>query len=455
VGRVTTADPVLLPERRLLLVHAHPDDETVGTGATIARYAGDGTHVTLVTCTLGEEGEIHVPALAGLAADQADQLGGYRLIELERACAALGIADHRFLGGAGRYRDSGMMGLPTNDHPRSFWQADVDAAAAELLEVIREIRPQVVITYDERGGYGHPDHIQAHRVAMRAIELAAEVGLAPQRVYWGATPLSVIQAGMKEFAKSTENPFSGIENPEDVPFVVADELIAARIEAGMGAAEAKMAAVRAHATQIPEKSWLSMIATSFGTEFLGIEYFRVPPDAPTPTRRRRPGRPRSGPAKASGRRPPQPLVPSPLAALVPEPAPVEPDGESNRLLEIGMQVAGTVVAVLLAGLAAAYGAFLTPYRIGTSLVPISLVIAAGGNIGVIWFAYVTTRNRYLAMLPAAVWLVLSFLASSRTSDGDLILISTNWVATVYLLVGPVAIAVCGYRLFLRPRLPAS
>jgi N-acetyl-1-D-myo-inositol-2-amino-2-deoxy-alpha-D-glucopyranoside deacetylase len=278
VARVTTPDA----ERRLLLVHAHPDDETVGTGATIAHYASTGAHVTLVTCTLGEEGEIHVPALSQLAADQADQLGGYRLIELERACAALGITDHRFLGGAGRYRDSGMMGLPTNEHPRCFWQADVDAAAAELLEVLREVRPQVVVTYDEHGGYGHPDHIQAHRVAMRAVELAAEEGFGPQRVYWGALPLSVIRAGMKEFAASTENPFSGIEKPEDVPFVVADELIAARIEAGAPAAEAKMAAVRAHASQIPEKSWLSMIASSFGTEYLGTEYFRMPPGVAVP-----------------------------------------------------------------------------------------------------------------------------------------------------------------------------
>jgi N-acetyl-1-D-myo-inositol-2-amino-2-deoxy-alpha-D-glucopyranoside deacetylase len=254
VGRVTTPDTGLLPERRLLLVHAHPDDE------------------------------IHVPSLSQLAADQADQLGGYRLVELERACAALGITDHRFLGGPGRYRDSGMMGLPTNDHPRCFWQADVDTGAAELFEVIREIRPQVVITYDERGGYGHPDHIQTHRVTMRAIELAAEEGLAPQRVYWGAMPLSVIQSGMKAFAESTENPFRGIENPQDVPFVVADELIAARIEAGVAAAEAKMAAVRAHATQIPEKSWLSMIATSFGTEFLGIEHYRMPPGVAVPAK---------------------------------------------------------------------------------------------------------------------------------------------------------------------------
>ena len=190
-----------LPARRLLLVHAHPDDEVTGTGATMAHYAASGAHVTLVTCTLGEEGEIHVPALAQLEAAQADQLGGYRIVELERACAALGVTDHRFLGGAGRYRDSGMMGLPTNDHPRAFWQADVDEAAALLLEIIREVRPQVMITYDENGFYGHPDHIQAHRVAMRAAELAGADG--PEKIYWTAMPRSVLARAWRRSASST------------------------------------------------------------------------------------------------------------------------------------------------------------------------------------------------------------------------------------------------------------
>ena len=159
--------------RRLLLVHAHPDDESISTGATMAHYAALGDQVTLVTCTLGEEGEILVPEFAQLEAAQADQLGGLRIGELDDAMRALGVADVRFLGGAGRYRDSGMMGLPTNDDPRSFWSADLDEAAAYLVEVMRETRPQVMITYDANGFYGHPDHIQAHRVAMRAAELAS------------------------------------------------------------------------------------------------------------------------------------------------------------------------------------------------------------------------------------------------------------------------------------------
>ena len=156
--------------RRLLLLHAHPDDETIETGATIARYAAEGTHVTLVTCTLGELGEIIPPGLAHLSEQSGGGLGGYRIGELDAACDVLGVADHRFLGGAGRFRDSGMMGLPSNDAPDSFWRADPDVAAALLLRIIAEVRPQVMITYDQHGFYGHPDHIQAHRVAWRALD---------------------------------------------------------------------------------------------------------------------------------------------------------------------------------------------------------------------------------------------------------------------------------------------
>ncbi|HET6479812.1 MAG TPA: N-acetyl-1-D-myo-inositol-2-amino-2-deoxy-alpha-D-glucopyranoside deacetylase [Actinoplanes sp.] len=261
-----------LPTRRLLLVHAHPDDEVTGTGATMAHYIASGAHVTLVTCTLGEEGEIHVPELAQLEAAQADQLGGYRMVELSRACAALGVTDHRFLGGAGRYRDSGMMGLPTNEHPRAFWQADLDEAAAHLVEVIREIRPQVMITYDPNGFYGHPDHIQAHRVAMRAAELAGADG--PEKIYWTAMPLSVLRDGMEAFRELSDNPFAGVEDVKDLPFAHEDDEIAACID-GTDYYQQKVAAMRAHATQIPDNSWLYGIAGDFGGEFMGVEYFTI------------------------------------------------------------------------------------------------------------------------------------------------------------------------------------
>ncbi len=240
----------------------------------MAHYVAAGAQVTLVTCTLGEEGEIHVPELARLVAAEADQLGGYRIAELAAACGALGVTDHRFLGGAGRYRDSGMMGLPTNDHPRAFWQADLDEAAGHLLEILRELRPQVVITYDPNGFYGHPDHIQAHRVTMRAAELAAAEGYGPARIYWTAMPKSVLKVGMTAFEHSADNPFAGVEDVDDLPFGTPDEEIAARIDASDQHA-AKEAAMCAHATQIPADSWLYSIAGNFGGESMGVEYYTL------------------------------------------------------------------------------------------------------------------------------------------------------------------------------------
>lgn len=250
------------PARRVMFVHAHPDDETVGTGLTMARYAAEGALVTLVTCTLGEEGEIRVPALDQLAADQADQLGGYRIGELAAACDALGVTDQLFLGGVGRYRDSGMMGTDANKHPRCFWAEEVDTAAAFLVEVIRDRRPQVLVTYDPNGFYGHPDHIQAHRVAMRAIELAADGDFdAPgepwqvAKVYWTAVPRSYLAEGLERFADAADNPFDGATSVDDLPFGSADEEIAAEIE-GSAFVQRKVAAMRAHASQIAADDWL-------------------------------------------------------------------------------------------------------------------------------------------------------------------------------------------------------
>ncbi|HEY1487473.1 MAG TPA: N-acetyl-1-D-myo-inositol-2-amino-2-deoxy-alpha-D-glucopyranoside deacetylase [Micromonosporaceae bacterium] len=257
-----------------MFVHAHPDDEAVGTGATMAHYATGGAHVTLITCTLGEEGEIHVPALAQLEAAQADQLGGFRITELAASCAALGVADHRFLGGAGRFRDSGMMGTPANEHPRAFWGVSVDDAAKLLLDVFDEVRPQVLVTYDPNGFYGHPDHIQAHRVAMRAAEMATEAGFEPAKIYWTAVPKSVLAAGMEAFAESSDNPFEGATSIEDVPFGTPDDEIAARIDAHEQHAR-KIASLRAHATQIPDNSWLFSIAGNFGEEFMGVEFYTL------------------------------------------------------------------------------------------------------------------------------------------------------------------------------------
>src|SRR3954470_9896429 len=209
-----------LPDRRLLLVHAHPDDEAIATGATMAKYAAEGAHVTLVTCTLGEEGEIVVPDLAHLGVAHQDELGKHRAEELAEAMKILGVDDHRLLGGPGRYRDSGMMGEPSNDRPDAFWQADMDEATRELVAVVREVRPQVVITYDERGDYGHPDHIQAHRVAVAAFDAAAdparwpELGepWQPSKLYYVATPYSLLQAGIDYLRETGDD--SGFFPPE-------------------------------------------------------------------------------------------------------------------------------------------------------------------------------------------------------------------------------------------------
>ncbi|MDT0493543.1 N-acetyl-1-D-myo-inositol-2-amino-2-deoxy-alpha-D-glucopyranoside deacetylase [Streptomyces griseus] len=244
-----------LPARRLLLVHAHPDDESINNGATMARYAAEGAHVTLVTCTLGEEGEVIPPALAHLAADRDDALGPHRVGELAAAMKELGVTDHRFLGGAGRFRDSGMLGTEQNERPGAFWATPVDEAAAPLVEIIREVRPQVLVTYDPDGGYGHPDHIQAHRVAMRAAELAADPAYgtgAPHtiaKVYWNRVERSVVEAAFDRLRTSAPDTFPGIAAVTDVPGVVDGDGITAEID-GTAYAGAKAAAMRAHATQI-------------------------------------------------------------------------------------------------------------------------------------------------------------------------------------------------------------
>jgi N-acetyl-1-D-myo-inositol-2-amino-2-deoxy-alpha-D-glucopyranoside deacetylase len=269
--------------RRLLLVHAHPDDETINNGATMARYVAEGAFVTLLTCTLGEEGEVLVPELAQLAADQADQLGGYRISELRGAMDALGVTDVRFLGGPGRYRDSGMMGTPANEHPRAFWNADLDEAVAHAVGVVREVRPQVLVTYDENGGYGHPDHIQAHRVAMGAVAAAADPGYRPElgepwevaKVYWCCVPRSVLQRGIDALARAGESSFfEGVTDAADIPFAVDDEDVAAAVDGRAHVAQ-KDAAMRAHPTQILVDGPFFALSNNLGQEVLGVEYYRL------------------------------------------------------------------------------------------------------------------------------------------------------------------------------------
>ncbi|PWI43943.1 N-acetyl-1-D-myo-inositol-2-amino-2-deoxy-alpha-D-glucopyranoside deacetylase [Streptomyces sp. ICBB 8177] len=272
-----------LPARRLLLVHAHPDDESINNGATMAKYAAEGAHVTLVTCTLGEEGEIVPPRLAHLAADRDDTLGAYRAGELAAAMRELGVTDHRFLGGPGRYRDSGMMGVAQNERPGCFWRADLDEAAGHLVAVVREVRPQVLVAYDPDGGYGHPDHIQAHRVAMRAAGLAADpafrADLGPahaiDRVYWNCVPRPVVEEGFARLrAASRETAFGGVASVDDVPGVVDDADVAVAVD-GTAYAGRKAAAMRAHATQITVDGPFFALSNDLGQPLLPVEHYRL------------------------------------------------------------------------------------------------------------------------------------------------------------------------------------
>ena len=270
-------------EHGVVFVHAHPDDETLNNGGTMARYAAEGRRVTLITCTRGEEGEVIGPELAHLAADREDRLGEYRIGELAAAMRALGVEDHRFLGGPGRYRDSGMMGTAANDKPGTFWHADLDGAAAELAEVLREVRPAVLVAYDEFGGYGHPDHIQAHRVAMRAVELAADPALGSPggfephevaKVYWNTMPKSQLEAGLDALrGAGQECGFAAVESVDALPMVAGDETVTAVVHVEEYLA-AKTAAMRAHATQISVEGRFYALSDNVGFLTPTVEYYR-------------------------------------------------------------------------------------------------------------------------------------------------------------------------------------
>lgn len=253
--------------KRALFVHAHPDDETINNGATMAQMVDDGVAVTLITCTRGEEGEVLVPELSYLASNAEDKLGTHRITELANAMKELGVKDHRFLG---EYRDSGMMGTPQNEHPNCFWRADIEEAAKKLASVIDEVKPQVMVTYDENGGYGHPDHIQTHRVAMRAAEIA---NWQIRKIYWNIMPKSVVQKGM-DAMKAQGSDFFGAENVDDLPFVKDDSFVSAVIHAP-GQVDKKMAAMKAHATQISLDGPFFALSNNLGVQVFGDEYYTL------------------------------------------------------------------------------------------------------------------------------------------------------------------------------------
>ncbi|HEY4017523.1 MAG TPA: N-acetyl-1-D-myo-inositol-2-amino-2-deoxy-alpha-D-glucopyranoside deacetylase [Pseudonocardiaceae bacterium] len=229
--------------RRLALVHAHPDDESLWTGGTIARYVASGAEVMVITCTLGEEGEIIPAELAQLRAQEADQLGGYRIGELRAALAELGVTRHAFLGGPGRWRDSGMVGDPANEHPRSFVEGPVHHQTGMLVEQLAEFRPQVLVSYDAYGGYGHPDHIRAHEITVAAAPLLPDV----ERVFYAVQSSAAVRAGVAELVGWTDQPYR-LPTDDDLA-IVDDELIGTALDVAEYV-PAKLRALRAHATQV-------------------------------------------------------------------------------------------------------------------------------------------------------------------------------------------------------------
>lgn len=263
----------------LMTVHAHPDDESIGTGGSMAKAVAAGHRVVLVTCTRGEMGEIVVPEMD--TPDNHRRLGELRAAELERAMATLGVTEWENLG----YHDSDMMGRPGNLDPRCFWQADLDEAARRLVWMIRRYQPDVITTYNEFGGYGHPDHIRTHDVTVRAFARAGdsawypeqlapehggtgpgveEGGLAPWRpskLYEQAIPASVrkrMEAAMAEGGQRSFWAPPDDATPEQIAemeafaakILVPDETITTWVDTSGAPLEAKWRAMHEHVTQL-------------------------------------------------------------------------------------------------------------------------------------------------------------------------------------------------------------
>lgn len=271
----------------IMAVHAHPDDEAIGTGGTLARYAETGVRTVLVTCTDGAVGEIADPSMA-----TPDNLAEVRERELREACRVLGIAHLELLG----YRDSGMVGTADNDNPRAFAKADLDEAAGRLVTLVRRYRPQVMVTYDESGFYGHPDHINANRITVRAFATAGdsscypEQGLeawAPSKLYYTAVGRSQIARFAERLAANGIEPPMRTQQPENAehgdaeqagavepPFGTPDELITTVVDVSPWI-ERKRLALFAHATQMGPNVFFAKMPPALFDELFGQEAFQL------------------------------------------------------------------------------------------------------------------------------------------------------------------------------------
>ncbi|MFF5261566.1 PIG-L family deacetylase [Actinomadura viridis] len=225
------------PQLTLMAVHAHPDDEVLGTGGLLARCADEGIRTVLVTCTNGEAGDDAGGLKPTDDGHDGEEVARRRLAELRASAALLGVDHVELLG----HRDSGMVGWETNGHPEAFANVPVETAAARLAALMERYRPQVVVTYDENGGYGHPDHIQAHRIAVAATE---STGI-PSKLYYTAVPRSGI-VQLMEYLKDSGMDVSGFDLPDD--FGVPDEVITSVVDVS-AYVERKRKALEAHASQ--------------------------------------------------------------------------------------------------------------------------------------------------------------------------------------------------------------
>ncbi len=256
-----------MADRRVVFVHAHPDDEALQTGGTIARYADEGAHVCLVTCTNGELGEIaEVPELGPVDEIQ-PRLGEIRRGELEEACRRLGAVDLRMLG----FHDSGMEGTPTNDDPGAFVNQDIEDVTREVVTVLREVQPQVVVTYNAYGFYGHPDHIRAHDATLRAIDALANVHEVA-KLYYTAFPKSFMRLARdtaEQFGLGRDDFFS----EDDVDRIGTDDAdITTTIDVA-AFIDRKMGALQAHQTQLGTIGPLFAIPQELRDMALGAEHY--------------------------------------------------------------------------------------------------------------------------------------------------------------------------------------
>lgn len=263
-----------------MAIHAHPDDEVFNTGVTFARLSSEGVRTVLVTATRGENGEIVDPELDEAAkAEMFPRLGEVREKELQAAAAALSVNELRFLD----FLDSGMAGTKENNDPASFYQANMDEAVKRLVKLIREFRPQVLVTYEPWGGYGHPDHVQVHRVGVLAFDAAGDsrfypdLGFEawqPQKLYYSVIPRSWFQQAAKEMKER------GIDGPWNNPEMEIeswgdpDEMVTTRFD-GREFMDQKVAAFKAHKTQIAPNNFMFLIPEDMRREGMGYEHFAL------------------------------------------------------------------------------------------------------------------------------------------------------------------------------------